>query len=323
MKPSGILIPLFVFMSTAIVGRAAEDQIADALFPEQIRLAMSGLDDPIFFRREEAADQLFGYGFDAVFPLEYVAKNGSPEASVRAFDLLARLYRLEDERIYDAVERVFRRLMRIDAVAVTARAERLFDSLADLRQTRGVNRFLQLGGYIQFEDPNPSRQSLGLSPIEFILIDRDWKGTDDDLKLIENIQDVHYSQVSLILARGAHVSDKTILDLRATLPLLSIQPRGPAALGVKNAPRSDGCVIDSVKPGSTADNAGLQGGDRILEIDGEEIENFEDLVMTIEKREAGEKVPMVFNRRGEIHRVTAELLPWRNPNAGKRKEQAE
>lgn len=322
MRPFGILIPLFL-LSATIVGRADEDRIADAVFPEQIRLAMSGLDDPIFFRREEAVDQLFGYGFDAVFPLEYVAKNGSPEASVRAFDLLARLYRLEDERTYDAVERAFRRLMRFDAVAVTARAERLFDSLADLRQTRGVNKFQQLGGYIQFEDPNPSRQALGLSPIEYILIDRDWKGTDDDLKLIENIQDVHYTQVSMILARGAHVADKTILDLRATLPLLSIQPRGPAALGVRNASPSDGCVIGSVKPGSTADNAGLQGGDRILEIDGEEIENFEDLVMTIEKREAGEKVPMVFNRRGEIHRVTAELLPWRNPNNGKRKEQAE
>lgn len=309
MKPFGILIPL-IFLSQTLVGLGNEEAPADALLPEQVRDAIAKLDDPNFHQRETAGDQLYGLGMNAVFALQDVAENGSLEASVRAFDILTRLYRLEDEPTYEAVEWAFKYLMRTDEVGVTSRAERLFDSLADLRQVRGVAKFKSLGGVIRFEDQNPGRQAIGLSPIEFILIDRNWKGTDEDVRLIENIQDVHVVPMTLILIRGVSVSDKTLFELRTALPLLSIQPRGPARLGVKHLPRSEGCVIDRVEPGSTAQNAGLESNDLITEIDGEQIDSFELLVKIIERHEAGDKVPIVFIRRGEVHKVVAELLPW-------------
>ncbi|QBQ55929.1 S1C family serine protease [Nitrosococcus wardiae] len=82
----------------------------------------------------------------------------------------------------------------------------------------------------------------------------------------------------------------------------------------------EGAAILRVVPGSGAERAGLQGswrdslgrfhlGDIIVEIEGRPVRNYNDLVLTLERRQAGEKVQVDVLRGGERKRVAVELGP--------------
>jgi membrane-associated protease RseP (regulator of RpoE activity) len=60
----------------------------------------------------------------------------------------------------------------------------------------------------------------------------------------------------------------------------------------------DGWVIDTVEPGSAADRAGLEPGDRIVSIDGEPAATFDDLRQVIVDR-PGDAVDIVVERDGD------------------------
>lgn len=313
--------PYFV-MSVSVLaafqlGSAEELSPADALEPEHIRAAIARLDDPDFRQREMAVDDLFSSGLSAVRPLQSAAQNGSPEASVRAFDVLQRLYRGDDEVIFESVERSIQQLKRNDNLAVAARAERAFDAGAETRQTRAIAQFERLGGIINFSG-NSDRPSLARPRIENIFITRDWVGGDAGLQLLGRIEDLRSSLTSLYVIRGALVSKEAIDDLRSELPFMNFQKRGPARLGIKSSAsplRDEGCFISDVDPDSAAERAGLRKGDEVTEIDGKSVANFDDLITIIEAKEPGDQVPIKFRRGTESQQATAELLPWSNMKA--------
>jgi hypothetical protein len=299
----GILFQLLVLTD---VGATDESMPADAIYPESIKSAIVQLDNPSFQRREEAVQDLIALGFNAIIPAKEAAESVSPEVSVRAFEILLRFYRSSDEQIYDAVEKAMRQLMHASDLAISARAERFFESITDIRRPRGVAKFIRLGGVIHFEDPIPERH--------YILIGRDWRGSDEDVRLVECIPQVHETLTQLIVVRGAKISDEAIFELSLGLPLVNLQRRGPARLGVRsstNVDHAEGCVIDFVEPESAADIAGLQNKDRVLRIDDEPIDDFKKLVEVIEKKEPGDRVPIIFERDGRVQNVVAELLPWK------------
>ena len=285
---------------------------ADALYPESIRTAIARLDDSSFSQREQAVDDLYTAGFTAIWALRDAAESRSPEASVRAVDILQRLYQIEDERTSETIEQTFSALKHVENLSVTARAERAFDTLSDVRQKRAIRKLEQLGGTIRFSDPNLDRQAFGRPRIDYVMLGREWNGGEAGLRLLERIEDIRLSdRATLYIIRGVEISDATILNLKAELPNLHIQRRGPAKLGVTSEARKPGCIITSVEPGSAADRAGLKMFDQIVEIDGREIVTFDELIEIVGEKEPGDKVPIVFQRGGEIHTSTAELSGWK------------
>jgi serine protease Do len=68
-----------------------------------------------------------------------------------------------------------------------------------------------------------------------------------------------------------------------------------AELGLE---RAEGLVITSVKPGSPAEEAGLQRGDVIAEINRQPVRNRADYERALEKTEKGKSV-LFLVRRGE------------------------
>ena len=52
------------------------------------------------------------------------------------------------------------------------------------------------------------------------------------------------------------------------------------------------------RPGSAADEAGLQRGDVIIEADGEEIRTSDDVGRVIRTHEAGDRISLTFERAG-------------------------
>ena len=276
---------------------------ADAMYPEHVRLAIDGLDDLKFENREAAAKELFSLGFEAIEPLKNAMERLSPEASVRAFGIFLQFYRTQDEQTYEFSENALRQLSHSDNLNISARAERAFENISDIRRIRGAAKFQRLGGIIHVDERIPEGN--------YILIGRDWKGGDQGVRLIECIPRVHEAPTNLIVVRGTNVSNTALFELSLELPFLHIQQRGPARLGVRSSERGDGCVIGDVEPESAAERAGLVMGDRILEIDGQQIDDFKTLVKVVEKKEPGDIVPVIFFREGKVETVSAELLPWK------------
>lgn len=66
------------------------------------------------------------------------------------------------------------------------------------------------------------------------------------------------------------------------------------AFGLEN-----GVVVRTVEPGGPSDSAGMQSGDVITRIDGEPVNDWEDLLQIVASRPVGETVPIVVVRSGE------------------------
>ena len=82
----------------------------------------------------------------------------------------------------------------------------------------------------------------------------------------------------------------------------------------------DGVVIRRVRPGGPGDRAGLRGlevvgrgrriavGDRIIAVDGEKVENVDDLIYAFEQAGVGTAVELLVERGDARRRVNAELI---------------
>ena len=75
-----------------------------------------------------------------------------------------------------------------------------------------------------------------------------------------------------------------------------------------------GVYITAVADNSAADNAGLQAGDIIIEVDGEVISTFDELTAKKNEHKAGESMEIIYTRNGEDHTVTVTLDEAVNEN---------
>lgn len=68
-----------------------------------------------------------------------------------------------------------------------------------------------------------------------------------------------------------------------------------------------GVIIKGVETDSPADNAGIRQGDILLEYDGQQLTNADDLVRLVRQNKPGEKVDLVILHKGQEKTVTVEL----------------
>ena len=69
----------------------------------------------------------------------------------------------------------------------------------------------------------------------------------------------------------------------------------------------EGALVQTVSPGTAADDAGLQIGDVIVAIDGEDVTSSADLRSQIRDHESGDDVTITVERQGEDQDLTAHL----------------
>lgn len=120
-----------------------------------------------------------------------------------------------------------------------------------------------------------------------------------------------------------------IRDGEIRRPKLGIAPRDVASLGRQlQMPVSSGVLIVSVAPGSAAANAGLRGvvqtedgdlelGDIIVAIDGQKVDNNDDLFKILDKHKLGDTVNVEIFRQGRRTTVPVLLteMPTQRRNA--------
>jgi S1-C subfamily serine protease len=98
-------------------------------------------------------------------------------------------------------------------------------------------------------------------------------------------------------------------EIKRALPALergeSVQR---AYLGVRmgDAPEG-GAAVGSVEPGGPAARAGLQGGDVIVEVDGEPVDDSEDVSGAVNAGRPGQELRVVVQRGGQRRTLTVEL----------------
>lgn len=81
----------------------------------------------------------------------------------------------------------------------------------------------------------------------------------------------------------------------------------PGSLGVALEQREEGAIITQIMPGSAAEKGGLRVGDRVVKVDGIEIDTTQNFVRRIGRHGAGEAVQIVIDRAGESIDLTITL----------------
>jgi putative serine protease PepD len=69
----------------------------------------------------------------------------------------------------------------------------------------------------------------------------------------------------------------------------------------------EGAFVADVTPGSGADDAGLQAGDVIVAIDGEDVETSSQVADTVREHEPGDEIEITIEREGKDQTLTATL----------------
>ena len=118
--------------------------------------------------------------------------------------------------------------------------------------------------------------------------------------------------VSLVIVDGHSMPEERLSELRSIFGDIAIQERGPVCLGISpNIQLEDGngVLVGSVAEGKSADLAGIKEGDRILDLDGVPVVNFDDMVKRLRKYKIGDKVNLtVYSRKPREVEVT--LTGW-------------
>lgn len=88
---------------------------------------------------------------------------------------------------------------------------------------------------------------------------------------------------------------------------LGVETRGLSDQLKKYFEVEHGVLVESVVEASPAEKAGLKAGDVITEISGKKIEDYDDLIRTVNYYDPGETVEVKYSRKGKMSSVKVEL----------------
>jgi len=185
--------------------------------PADVKQAIDDLSSDVFLTREKASGKLLAAGEAAIAPLEAAAARGELETTARALGVLEQfVVDAADGTARDAAHAAIQRLAAVQQPGVATRAAILLEAIAELRRTQAIARLSDLGA--KFES-----QTLligpGFLPADQILeIGPEWRGEDDDLKLLAAITDLQVVSLS-----GDKVTDAWLEHLTAIPALRSLK----------------------------------------------------------------------------------------------------
>jgi hypothetical protein len=311
-----------VLALTVPAGRPAarSDESAAAATAEQIAGWIEQLGAPQFARREAATKSLLAAGRPAVAPLTVAIQAGDLEVASRGIEILRDML-AADPPLAAAAEAA------LEACAEGVRpAARLAASILDFHHLgQGAAARERLGSLgAVFVDPPPAAEA-GLR----VELGRAWKGGGGDLEELTRLPRlksvaVHgvpvderglavlgrLEGVSRIELFGTGLADDAIAALAARLPDTDIDVRRGGKLGV-GAPAFGGpCEIQSVEPGSAADQAGVRPGDVVVAVDGAAVADFDGLTTRVAGRIPGDTIRLAVDRRGGDPGGDAERLEF-------------
>ena len=301
---------------TAMVGAVSADPPAEppatpaapAATKADIQKWIAELGDDNYSVRE-AAMQKLAKGGAVVVEVLFTAANGSSlEVTSRAIRVLQTFYLSGDEQEFDAAEAALEKLTTSTNRSAARRASTALGVQVAARQKRAITRIQALGGTVLFvQTPNGIQLGqYGEQMVSNVRLGRRWKGGDAGL--------IHVKRLSgltlLYIIKGVTITEEAIDALQKEMPMLQVQHRGEAMLGIGGANTPRGCEIASVQADTAADKAELEVGDVILKFGGKDIKKFEDVIELTGQCRAGDKVILEILRGEEKVTKEVELGDW-------------
>lgn len=305
--------PLQAQQSSESPAEAASKAPADAqdkIDLNQIERLVDELDDDRYDVRQRAELKLEQLGKPALDAVVGAAESGTLESVTRAVNIL--LHWSEDESSplrMEVLERVANLPNRPREAAMAARL------LANAREREALAVLTKYGA--QFDR---KAHVHGINNLRIIL-DKNWKGGSEGLKHLADVP-----RATTVSLQSAPV-DKAVLDEIAKLPSVQrievyktniprtaiqefkkqfptrdVDHRRGAMLGVVGLPQGQG-VVTQVEEGSAAQKAGIQPGDQITKLDGENVDSFQELTEKIGAFEPGETATVTVLRGEETQEL--------------------
>jgi len=278
-----------------------------------IQRALANLDNADWAVREQATRQLAKFGSSAVHTLAQCARNGSPEASIRAIDVLSEVYELGSPSDAEALDDEFEPLTTMKG-SVGEAARSVWEEHRPGRERRAIAQIERLGGRVDFgPEPRIDFDEDTTPDVDYVVIGPRWTGGDSGLKYVLRLSEVFRKREikRVYRVKGAPITENGVQLLADAH--FQVDDRG-AYLGIASKSFGgfdiEGCSIDEVRPESPADKAGLLPRDRILKFDDHEVKDFTELIDLLKAGEPGQHVTFTVLRAGEAVRVPVELGSW-------------
>jgi hypothetical protein len=285
---------------------------------EQITAWIEHLGSPQYARREAASKSLLAAGRPAIAPLAAAIETGDLEVASRGIEILGGM--LADETLADAAEAALEHAAEKARPSVARLAESALD-FHHLGQAAVAREALASLGAAFHERPVVEQAGLEVE------LGRDWKGTSDDLRQLARLPRLEAvlvhgvrldDEAVAVLGRlrgikrlelfGTGLAEKVIDQLAGRLPEVSFDVRRGGKLGVGALAFGGPCEIQTVEPGSAADQAGVRPGDVVVAVDGVVVDDFEGLTDRVAGRGPGERIRLTVARRGGDPSGDAETL---------------
>ncbi len=105
------------------------------------------------------------------------------------------------------------------------------------------------------------------------------------------------------------IANEIVLTGHATHPYIGIEylPLTPTAAAQLNVSVTHGALIENVVAGSPAEQAGLQKGDIVTQIDGKDLQTDSSLAETVDTHKPGDVITLTVNRNGQTQQVKLTL----------------
>lgn len=274
---------------------------------DQIAGWIEQLGAPQYARREAASKNLLAAGQPAIGPLAAAIRAGDLEVASRGVEILREMLAVEPlaEQAEAALEACAEESKAAARLAAAALEFHQFGQAAAARE-----RLESLGAVFR---ERPLVELAG-DEVEF---GRAWKGSSGDLReltRLPRLRAVAFHGVKLdergvaTLGRlqrlerielfGTGLGDEAIAVLEGKLPAAEIDVRRGGKLGVGALAFGGACEIQTVEPGSAADQAGVRPGDVVVAIDGVAVADFEGLTTRVSGRIPGDTIRLTVARRG-------------------------
>lgn len=173
------------------------------------------------------------------------------------------------------------------------------------------------GLYIEQLDRTGLAAEVGLSRGDRVL-SFDGQRIDSDAQFRRMLRDYAGQRASLVVVRDGrrHTVNIDIPPQRRGDAQFEEETARRAALGVRLQQRGDAVVVSRLYRNSPAEEAGLEPGDRIIEIDGQEVFSLREAVGLIRQVEPDEELTIGIERQGRFHELTVQLAPWEEAFTG-------
>jgi hypothetical protein len=301
---------------------------------------------PEFSQRQQAVTQLRQFA-DSVDGLQQLgsalAANPAPEIARRILEVLEYHFSVTDY----STPQISATADILEQAATSARwdiaetARQILDRLWTTRVNVAVAELVRMKAPLRPKDPRllwresgtDAVPAFGFNPdsdsILRIFIDEFWPQSPRAFELLQRLAGMgRYGRVSIYSIQGNNLTDEQLATIKAIFGDTRVQARGRVCLGILQEPffgEGTGVLIGNVEKDSSADKAGLEGGDVITKMNDEPVQDFDDLVTRLKQCRVGEEIRLEVIRSQQRLRLQRMLnpapLPPEQPPAGPAKRE--